>query len=197
MLEEPAGAIKATWTEEDTARWLELSNRMPARRPKDIFYWFCRNTVGVPLEAIFIRMFKGQTEVLLKRRPPKEIDSVYGDKLAIMGTMIRAGDVLAKDDPELITNPFRRPLERILEEAGISKFRQPPENVTSRLFPGDRGPVCQLIFFCQVPDNETPAFFGEKHPSGLSSGGWYPIYNVPHDIVEEHLSLLLLVDTEI
>jgi len=83
------------WTEQDTQQLLKLLGRLPARSPLPVFMWFCANTVGVPLEAIFLRECDGRIEILLKRRPPKDKDPVYGNMLAVIGTMIQAPDVLA------------------------------------------------------------------------------------------------------
>ena len=84
------------------------------------------------------------------------------------------------DDPELRTNSFREPLKRILREAGLTKFGEPPRNITSRLFPGDRGPVCQQIFLCTTPEDEIP------------DGEWHDVDNLPADIIGEHVSLIEL-----
>jgi hypothetical protein len=148
---------------------------------RKLFLIECRRRVGSALEGIFYHTRDGRKEVLLKRRALKP-DDVYSGKLDVFGTVIRTTDLLFLTDEDW-DHPYRsykKVLLRIMEEAGLKRFGAPPRIATARLLMGDRGPVSQTIVLLRVHDDDTP------------EGEWYPIDELPPDLIWEHTSLINL-----
>jgi hypothetical protein len=179
MTESPLHVAEGlTPDEERVAR--EILPKLRGRLSRELFEIFQKIIVGIAVEAVFYRKHEGRIQVLLVRRPPKDEDPTYGDRLAVVGTMVRTSDVLPPDHPEAHSNPYLRPFERIKEEVGIAEFGAVPRIVDTRLWAGDRGPVNQIVTLCTVPENLSPR------------GSWYDADQLPADIVGEHVSLIAL-----
>lgn len=130
----------------------------------ELFNEIARVTVGTAIEAVILRKKFDCTEVFLTKRPDGE---AYGGLWHCPGTFLRPGE----DEADAF--------KRLEDKERVGKF-------TNKRFIGyknnpfeERGHIIQLIFLCDI------------EPMVGNVGTWYPVDNLPTNIVENHREILI------
>ena len=130
----------------------------------ELFNEIARVTVGTAIEAVILRKKFGCTEVFLTKRPDGE---AYGGLWHCPGTFLRPGE----DEADAF--------KRLEDKEKVGKF-------TNKRFIGykntpneERGHIIQLIFLCDI------------EPVAGNVGTWYPVDNLPTNIVDNHRVILI------
>jgi len=131
----------------------------------DLFNEILRVTVGVTVEAVILRITpQDKREVFLTRRKAGE---AYAGLWHCPGTFLRTG--------EAIEDAFLR----LEEKEQVGKFLTKKFIGFANNLHEERGHIVQLIFSCEL---ESVA---------IGSGTWFLIDNLPDEMVEDHLKVLI------